>query len=365
MSDDKQADIADRAYEAAVVPELWPQLCHLLSGHIDAYSTALITFPPGARPRWVASECIAEQMLSYENSDLAQRNDRPTRGLQQGLNTFLRDIDLLTAEELEVDPIRIELLEPLGLAWEMGASFQEPSGSVFVFSQLRKTELGPFPLEATARMNALKPDLARAAFLATRLGLRQAATMTESLQLIGLAGAVVGDGGQVISANPQFLDLSPRIRSGARDRVRFRDERAQTLYETALAQVRAGQSAVAQSIPLGPEDDEPALVVQLIPVRRSARDIFNKSCALMVVTAVGSGGPPDVRVICGLFDLTRAEAAVAQMLTKGLSVAQVSANLRISQETVRTHIKSLFRKTGVNRQAQLVRLLAGLGPGPR
>jgi DNA-binding CsgD family transcriptional regulator len=362
MFDDEKMKIIDRAYEAAVVPEMWPQLCDVLSSHIGAYSTALITFPSGGAPRWVSSECIAEQMRVYEESGLAQRNDRPTRGLQQGLNTFLRDVDLLTAKELERDPIRAELLEPLGLAWEMGASFLEPSGSIFVFSQLQKTEDGPFSIEATTRMNALKPDLARAAFLATRLRLKQASSMTEGLALIGLAGAVIGDGGQILSANQQFLDLSPRIRSGAYDRVYFSDNRVKTMYADALTHMRGGRTAVTQSIPIVPQDDEPALVIQMIPVRRSARDIFNKSCAMLVITPVGKAGPPDMRVICGLFDLTRTEAAVAQKLTGGQSVSQVSIELGISQETVRTHLKSLFRKTGVNRQAQLVRLLAGLGP---
>jgi DNA-binding CsgD family transcriptional regulator len=353
--------IIDRAYEAAVVPDLWPDVCDLLSTRIGAYSTALIALAPGLPPRWTSSACVAEQMLVYEKSGLAERNDRPIRGLERGQNTFLRDIDILTAEELQVDPIRIELLEPLGLAWEMGGAFLEPSGSVFVFSQLNKTENGPFSLDATAQMNAMKPDLARAAFLATRLGLRQAQSMTESLGLIGLAGAVIGDRGQVIAANKQFDDLAPRIRAGAYDRLVFGEPGVQSLYNTALSHLQLGRQAPSQSIPVSSQDDQPALIIQLIPVRRSARDIFNRSCALVVVTPVGEVGPPDLRVICGLFDLTRTEAVIAQNLTAGRSIDDIAIELASSRETIRSHLKSVFRKTGVNRQAQLVRLLAGLG----
>ena len=362
MLHDDQVYIIDRVYEAAVVPDLWPRVCDLLSSHIDAYSTSLITLAPGASPRWVASERIVEPMRRYETSGVAQRTDRPARGLAIAPNTFLRDVDLMTTEELARDALRVELLEPIGLAWELGAAFTEPSGSFFVFSQLKKTGEGPFSADAVLRMNSLKSDLARAAFLATRLGLQHAASMTESLELIGLAGAVIGDRGQMVSANPQFFSLSPRIRAGARDQFFFQDSRARSLYRTALAELSLGRTAVAQSIAIGSEGDEPALVIQVIPVRRSARDIFNKSCALVVVTPVGENGPPDLRVISGLFDLTRAEAVVAQKLTIGLSVTQIAAALKVSQETVRTHMKSLFRKTGVKRQAQLVGLLSGLGP---
>lgn len=362
MLNDDEAKIIDVAYEAAVMPDLWPKLCDHLSRHIGAFSTALITLAPGALPRWISSKCIAEQMLLYEKSGLAQRAERPIRGLKMAPNTFMRDIDILTTEELAKDALRVELLEPLGLAWELGGSFIEPSGSMFVFSQLMKTEHGPFKPEAREQMNTLKSDLARAAFLATRLGLKQAQSMTESLQLIGLAGAVVGDNGQIIAANQAFLDLAPRIQTGARDQLYFRDAGARALYGESITQIRSGKRGIAQSIPLASQDDDPPLVTQIIPIRRSARDIFSKSCALVVVTLVGEAGPPDLRVICGLFDLTRAEAIVAQKLTMGLSVSQIAATQNLSQETVRTHIKSLFRKTGVNRQSQLVRLLGNFGP---
>ncbi|MCD2176114.1 helix-turn-helix transcriptional regulator [Rhizobium sp. C4] len=362
MLEEMEVQIVDRAYEAAVVPDLWPQLCDLVSAHVGAYSTALITLAPDGPPRWTASDCIAEQMKVYETSGVAQRSRRPLIGLERWPNMFMRDVDLLTPEELEDDPLRLELLEPIGLAWEMGGSFLEPSGSVFVYSQLNRTDNGPFSPHALMRMNKIKSDLARAGFLAARLGLKQAQSMTEGLEAIGLAGAVIGDNGQVITANRQFADLSPRIRTASRNRLFFEDVSARSAYESALELVQAGKTAPVQSIPIAAKSDDPALVIQIIPVRRAARDIFNRSCALVVVTPVVGVGPPDLRVICGLFDLTGAEAVVAQKLTAGFSVDEISAALRISKDTVRTHIKALFRKTGVNRQVQLVRLLAGLGP---
>jgi DNA-binding CsgD family transcriptional regulator len=361
MNRNAHESIIDRAYEAAVVPDLWPEICDLISRDIGAYSTALITLAPGAPPRWTASHCVAEQMLMYEKSGLAEKNTRPVKGLEHGPNTFMRDIDLFSLEELEIDPIRVELLKPIGLAWEMGAAFLEPSGSIFVFSQLMKTEDGPFSSEAVARMNRLKPDLARAAFLATRLGLKQAHSVTESLSLIGLAAAVIGDNGKIIAVNDQFEALSERIGCKANDHLLIKDPDAQALYVSALSHIRVGASAPVQSIPVASHNDDPALIVQLIPIRRSARDIFNRSCALAIVTPVGEVGPPDLRVICGLFDLTRTEAIIAQKITSGLSIDAIAAELKIARETIRSHVKSVFRKTGVNRQVQLALLLSGLG----
>ncbi len=63
------------------------------------------------------------------------------------------------------------------------------------------------------------------------------------------------------------------------------------------------------------------------------------------------------QIITRLFGFTPAEATLAMHLAKGLSLAEVSAQLSISQHTARAQLKAIFAKTGVSRQAELVRLL--------
>jgi DNA-binding CsgD family transcriptional regulator len=55
--------------------------------------------------------------------------------------------------------------------------------------------------------------------------------------------------------------------------------------------------------------------------------------------------------------LTLAEANVALEILKGDGRKAVAARLGISITTVRTHLSHIFEKTGVRRQAELVRLL--------
>ncbi|SFR91168.1 helix-turn-helix transcriptional regulator [Sphingomonas jatrophae] len=66
--------------------------------------------------------------------------------------------------------------------------------------------------------------------------------------------------------------------------------------------------------------------------------------------------------------LTQSEAAVTAELAEGLAPAEVAARLGISLNTVRAHLRSIFAKTGVRRQSQLVQLvhhsLPGLGHPP-
>lgn len=57
------------------------------------------------------------------------------------------------------------------------------------------------------------------------------------------------------------------------------------------------------------------------------------------------------------YDLTGAEANVAQRLAEGLSMTEIGDDLSITQNTVKTHLKHIFTKTGTHRQSSLIKLL--------
>ena len=68
---------------------------------------------------------------------------------------------------------------------------------------------------------------------------------------------------------------------------------------------------------------------------------------------------PDVEseFVRQIFDLTPAEAAVTRRLTSGLSLEDAATSLDISRNTARAHLRSIFSKSGITRQTELVRLV--------
>lgn len=58
-----------------------------------------------------------------------------------------------------------------------------------------------------------------------------------------------------------------------------------------------------------------------------------------------------------LFDLSPAEARLAQLLAEGQSTEEAAMNLGVSRNTIRTQLQAIFAKTNSNRQGDLVRLL--------
>ncbi|HLW26409.1 MAG TPA: helix-turn-helix transcriptional regulator, partial [Kiloniellales bacterium] len=64
------------------------------------------------------------------------------------------------------------------------------------------------------------------------------------------------------------------------------------------------------------------------------------------------------------FGLTAAEAELALEIMRGDGREAAAARLGITVATVRTHLLHIFEKTGVHRQAELVRLLLDRAQAP-
>ena len=62
-------------------------------------------------------------------------------------------------------------------------------------------------------------------------------------------------------------------------------------------------------------------------------------------------------VVRKLFDFTPAETQLALQLADGLTLEEAADELCIAKNTARAHLRAIFAKTGVTRQATLVRML--------
>jgi DNA-binding CsgD family transcriptional regulator len=62
--------------------------------------------------------------------------------------------------------------------------------------------------------------------------------------------------------------------------------------------------------------------------------------------------------------LTPAEARVVYRLVRGMTLRQATQSARISYETGRTQLKSIFRKTGAHSQPALMLLIARIASTP-
>jgi DNA-binding CsgD family transcriptional regulator len=68
----------------------------------------------------------------------------------------------------------------------------------------------------------------------------------------------------------------------------------------------------------------------------------------------------DPFIVAETFDLSPAEARVAVQLAAGKTAQQIAEESFVALSTIRTQVQTLFQKTGVTRQVDLIRLLSGL-----
>jgi DNA-binding CsgD family transcriptional regulator len=117
-----------------------------------------------------------------------------------------------------------------------------------------------------------------------------------------------------------------------------------------------------RSIALPARENLPAQVAHVVPVCRAAADIFSSVDAILLMTPVLKERLPSADLLHGLFDLTPAEAEVSRRLLDGRTIGEIAKVRGLSIETLRAQLKSIFMKTGTDRQSALVGLLSGLRP---
>lgn len=358
--DDVAGQLIDRAYEASLVPERWPQLLHDLAVFIDGAGGAMFAIG-SAGVAWTVSESFREVMKIISRSHT--NNARLQSALALRHPGFVSDADLLTPQEMDSSPFYRDLLRPLGWGWVAGTVIQIPNGDILAFSLERRLERGPVESRYIAALDGLRPHLARAALLTARLNRERVLAGIEVLAQLGLPAAVLDAAGKVLAANGLLEQMPQLLRIGAFDRFSLRHARGDELLRSALAEMRAkaGHRAV-RSIGVPAIDENPALVVHLVPIHGAGQDLFSFGTAVLVATPVTAPTAPDSNLLSGLFDLTPAEAKLARALVCGHNLTSAAQAQGVSRETLKTHLEAVLAKTGTRRQAELVGLLAGIGP---
>ncbi len=355
--------LIDRIYEAAVVPDGWPDVLRRtarLAGCREALFGAIYRDEArliGSTPEFEdAYNGILERLPIPVN----QRAQRLMANRHAG---FITDEDVFTEDEIAREPLYQDLLIPAGYGSGVATAIAAPSGDVIVVHCERSRAEGTVGSQEIATLDRLRPHFARAGLLARRLGLDRAHAASQALEMMGLPGAVLGAGGRIISANTLLTNLMPQVFRDGPSRISMTDAMADQLLAASLGALSHDLHDVAvRSIPIPGTDDSPPIIVHVSPIRGRARDVFALALAIVVATPVVPQRVPGSDIIAGLFDLTPAEAKLAAMIAAGHQPRIAAQRLGVTEGTARTTLKRVLSKTGARRQSDLVGMLQGVGP---
>lgn len=178
-----------------------------------------------------------------------------------------------------------------------------------------------------------------------------------------LAVFLLDERGAVMRANRMALRL---IERAGPLRLRFNrlacsDHREQTQLQTLVDRSIAPSGARAGAVRIGRYLIGAHYIVQCIPLVRKTRFLVaSEPAALTIVHRKSARTVSNADLWQQLFDLTPAEAKIADLLETGLSPTDISDRLCITLGTVRTHIKAIHQKTDTRRNAELAHLLTRL-----
>ncbi len=357
-----QTDLIDRIYECSFVPELWPDVLDELAELVDARGGQLFAVRDKVMS-WITSSNLTETFQAYVAEGYFARCGRKVCLFTQNQPSFLTEHDYWTPEQLESNEIYRDFFRPRGLGWSACTGLAMPTQDNIVFTLERNYERGPVEREKIEALNELRPHLARAALIAARLGLRSAQGASNTLSAMGLPALVLDAQGTVIEANDLMAGLQEQMHWRAQNRIALADSQANAMLWAALPALDHSAQASIHSFVLRGADGLATCVAHILPIRRSAHDIFARAYALLVITPLTARKAPPVELLRSLFDLTVAEARVARGLAGGQSLDDLASSGGVSRNTVRTQLQQVLEKTGCTRQAEVTALLSNVALG--
>lgn len=353
--------VLNRLGEAAVNPAAWHGIMDDICKAVGA-SAALLLQSDVRTPDVPRTASIAEATELYFRNNWHLRDPRAKGFPRMMAGEVVTDLDVMSPEQIRADPMYNELLFPSGYRWFAGIGFWADSAAWALTIQRTGRE-GAFEARDKELLAQLAPRLTETATLATAIGRAVLTSMTDVLDRVRQPALALDREGMVLRTNQaadRGFDDEIRIRDR---RLLLRDKQAMARFDQLIGMIRSTPDAVA--IPASPilvrRSAKPPVVLRLLPVDGAARSVFLGARAMLILSNLTPRPAPAPALIGQAFDLTPAESRLAALLVTGTSIASAAERLHISRETARNHLKSIFSKTGVHRQSELVTLISQLG----
>ncbi|HVZ14167.1 MAG TPA: LuxR C-terminal-related transcriptional regulator [Bauldia sp.] len=222
--------------------------------------------------------------------------------------------------------------------------------------------------DVVAGLRVLAPHLRRAVLITGILEEeRKTRTMFEAVLSAIRSGVVIVDRRvRIVYANPAaqaVIDAGDPLRN-IRGRIELRGEVVAGALETAVRAAAEGDVPLGRrgiAIP-GTRTDGSPFVTHVLPLsdRNVRTGIPGEAIAAVFVTDRDDDPQRIIDAATTIYSLTPAEARVFELIIEGHSSADIMREIPISTNTLKTHTKRLFEKTGQHRRADLVRLAAKL-----
>jgi DNA-binding CsgD family transcriptional regulator/PAS domain-containing protein len=374
LSADLLSSIIGDIYDCAINPSGWSGALSRITLAVDAaYTTISLANTVDNRGRMAAQSPWDSEQLRILNEDYGIEG---IPGLKVVLHNDVDEtwstLSSMPETEFQATLFYQNWARPQGLRDACLVKFvhtQDRIGILGCITRASRDIIGP---EEQKFIRLLSPHLRRAALIGDLLDQARVEAQVYQSTLDKLATAVVltDANGNILYANDaaeqMFGNEGPIVKIAGR--LRTQSQGSQNALKGALLaaaksdQVLGGRGI---GIPLS-SPQEPAAVAYVLPLSLgTARAAFNPATAAVFVSTQISASPPPEAVLAALFDLTSAEARVLLAVTGNNHRQALPEKLAVSENTLKTHLSRIYKKTQTKNLAELVRLIATVMPPTR
>lgn len=353
VSSDRLSELIDIVYDTALSQPAWETLVdeleRLLCGVV-----AFVTVRD--RPASVIAATINDAQHAvpylehYWEQDVGMQ-----RLVASPASLVFPDSHILGPRDRARTPFYQDFLGKLGFNYGLYASMARKGDELAVMGIHRADRFGDYSEEDLELVRRLAPHLGRSLKIQRRLGERAAerdACVSALAQ--SRVGVILTDAdGTVRFANPV---AEARLRDGSLTVVfgRLQGATAQATRDltAAIGQAARASGGIASAVAAPRRPPASPLTLMVTPLRPS-NDVFSEPLAMIVLGEARDIGPEE---LARGYGLTPREAQLLGALVRGERLNDYAERAGVRMTTVKTHLRSLFAKTGQQRQADLVRL---------
>jgi len=268
--------------------------------------------------------------------------------------------------ELRASAMYREILRHADVEYSLVVSVPEDDGSLIMFGVFRGRASSHFTEQEVELFGELIPHVKQAVGLSERLARVDFANRValEALDALAVGVLIVDEDGQAMHVNAagrRIVAMADGLSlRGGSLRLHRREEDAAlrgAIWE-AVRQARNGEipsgQAMTASRPSGNEAFPVMVGVLWGNHLRYGLGRLDEPLAVVFVTVPEEPQEAPAELLRRLFGLTPAEARLCERLVLGRTVEEAAHDLDIATGTARIQLKSVFAKTGVGRQTELV-----------
>lgn len=367
MSLERFSEAVGKIHAAAVDFTAWDPALRAVEDLTGSIGATLNLVPTGNTPGMVLAGRISIEQCAEYARDYMAICPRTTWMRANGSVDYLVDAMVMTEAEMDRDPV-YAWFGRQGMRYFVGSALPGIRGFNPNISLQRTRRQGPVEGDDLRLFLLLRHHIGQALSAAQMIGLLDTSARASRQLIDGVRQPVLlidadgrllfanSAGDRALAAGSPFVvrdGVAMLQRTGEQDRFSRLMRAALDGTGAPGGWMRAG-SANGSAL---------ALFVAPLP-GRSTEDLPSTTAAMVVVHDPAATLAPSTAMLRDLYGLTPTEARLAAMLTKGYDLTAAALTLGQAPATARIHLKAVFRKLGVARQAELTALLAALAETP-